>query len=337
MNYIENYPDLKEAGINSCEKAWNHYQAFGKRENRQFKIKIMNSPSSKYSIFYKNCSDFVLDFSQTIDYTINGQLVKLYSSTPCIMEYLGGYILNVRYVNYIIKEYDPVCTYSMNKHILLDTNFVKKEEYFHEYKFNLNSTVKHNGFEDIKLFNHNGKIYFNGCIFKNKKSYVIMDKVTFPFKFKENIVETNFNKNISWEKNWCFVKYKEDVCIIYDWFPIKLCKINGNTISIIKEIKCPSLFENVRGSTNGYTFKDEIWFIAHVNKKGDYYHLFVVFDLELNLKRYSNYFKFENQIVEFCLGLIVEEDRIIISYSTNDNTSKLMFIKRDSLKLDFNF
>ena len=35
-NYIENYPDLQAAGINTREKALKHYTRFGKRENRTF-------------------------------------------------------------------------------------------------------------------------------------------------------------------------------------------------------------------------------------------------------------------------------------------------------------
>ena len=46
----------------------------------------------------------------------------------------------------------------------------------------------------------------------------------------------------------------------------------------------------------------------------------------MNLKKHSDFFKFENFRVEFCLGLIVKENKFIVTYSTNDNTSKIMII-----------
>ena len=57
--------------------------------------------------------------------------------------------------------------------------------------------------------------------------------------------------------------------------------------------------------------------------KADYLHFFVIFDENMNFKRYSEVFKFENKRAEFCLGFIIEEKRIIISYSCNDCLSKL--------------
>ena len=41
--YLANYPDLSAAGILDLEKAWIHYQKFGKRENRTCKKLIRRS------------------------------------------------------------------------------------------------------------------------------------------------------------------------------------------------------------------------------------------------------------------------------------------------------
>jgi len=329
-NYLKNYPDLKEAGIDNCEKAWGHYQKFGKHEGRLCEILV---DVSKYKVLYK-INSYIIDFSDIIEYKLNGEVIKMYSSTPTIIECVNGYILNIRYVNYIIKKYDPFYTYSLNKYILLDKSFIKQDEYFYDYNFK-NDLLKHKGLEDIKLFNDNDKIYYIGNIFELKKSCItsgILNKKV----FEGNVLQTTFTNNKCWEKNWCFVKYKNKLSIVYNWFPITLCNVNylTNKLEFIKEITSPIIFENIRGSTNGYIFNNEIWFITHVNNKGDYFHLFVIFDLEMNLLRYSEYFKFEDYPVEFCLGLIIEKSRILISYSTNDSTTKLMII--DKLSLLFN-
>jgi hypothetical protein len=65
----------------------------------------------------------------------------------------------------------------------------------------------------------------------------------------------------------------------------------------------------------------------------EYYHFFVVFTKEIEngkntdkntsintikLSRWSNPFKFEGEKIEYSLGMIVEEKRILISYSKWD-------------------
>jgi hypothetical protein len=49
--------------------------------------------------------------------------------------------------------------------------------------------------------------------------------------------------------------------------------------------------------------------------------MIVVFDLSLNLKRYSAPFKFSDQPIEYCLGLVVEEERVIMTYSVWDRST----------------
>lgn len=337
MTYLKNYPDLKQAGITDCEKAWTHYQRFGKQEGRTCSPLVV--PKNKkeeiiYKVLYKNEDSYVIDFSNTTNYQLNvRETIKMYSSTPCIVKVEDHYILIVRYVNYLIKEYDPIFSYSLNKEIKLDKSLTKVSEHFHSYSFK-EDTLKHKGIEDIKLFNDSGKLYYMGNIFKFKKSCITSGVFDKSFN-KDSVLQTTFNDNISWEKNWAFVKYQGLLCVVYNWFPVRVCSIDypKKNITVIKESPVPSLFENVRGSTNGHTFGDEIWFVAHVNKNGDYYHLFVVFDMCMKFKRYSEYFKFEDQTIEFCLGLIMEPERVILSYSINDRSSKIMIIS----KLNLNF
>jgi len=47
--------------------------------------------------------------------------------------------------------------------------------------------------------------------------------------------------------------------------------------------------------------------------------------------RHSKLFKFDDTKIEFCLGLVVEEDRIIITHSNWDRTAKLKVFDRAAL------
>jgi len=57
----------------------------------------------------------------------------------------------------------------------------------------------------------------------------------------------------------------------------------------------------------------------------NYYHMIVVFDEEMKLLRYSAPFKFEGEPIEYCLSIVVEDERVLINYSTWDRTTKIGF------------
>ena len=70
----------------------------------------------------------------------------------------------------------------------------------------------------------------------------------------------------------------------------------------------------------------EIWFITHLvsyENPRHYYHLIVVFDENMNLLRYSAPFKFEGEPIEYCLSIVVEDDDVLINYSTWDRTTRI--------------
>ena len=69
-----------------------------------------------------------------------------------------------------------------------------------------------------------------------------------------------------------------------------------------------------------------MWFVVHLvsyESPRHYYHMLVVFDEQLALKRYSAPFKFSKENIEYCLGLVVEKERVIMTYSTWDRTTKI--------------
>ena len=53
----------------------------------------------------------------------------------------------------------------------------------------------------------------------------------------------------------------------------------------------------------------------------NYQHFFAIFNLEMNIVRYSELFKLGDCMVEFCVGLIIKDKSIILSYSLLDTQS----------------
>jgi hypothetical protein len=141
-------------------------------------------------------------------------------------------------------------------------------------------------------------------------------------------LKSSFNDN-GCEKNWVYFYYKNKIHIVYSWGPLQICEINkqDNTISIVKKVEMPMIFNHIRGSSCGYSYNNsEIWFIVHLVSyecPRHYYHLLCVFDNDMNLLRYSAPFKFMNFCIEYSLGLIVEKERVIMTHSQVDSTTNI--------------
>jgi hypothetical protein len=90
----------------------------------------------------------------------------------------------------------------------------------------------------------------------------------------------------------------------------------------------PPFFSIIRGSTCETIDLEtnEKWFICHFvsyENPRKYYHIFVSFDEDFHVLKYSAPFKFENEAIEYCLSLLIENEKIIINYSTWDKTTKI--------------
>jgi hypothetical protein len=95
-------------------------------------------------------------------------------------------------------------------------------------------------------------------------------------------------------------------------------------------INVPASFRHVRGSTNGIIVGDEIWFLVHsvsYEERRYYYHMWIALNRsDYSLKRYSPFFTFEGEKVEYSLGVVFveKENKIIIGYSVMDRECKFV-------------
>ncbi len=288
----------------------------------------------------------VFDFTRTLKKTIFLEY-DFYSGSPCIIQHSNKpnvYIVNVRWVNYKIDN-SPNRLISLNSRLELDINFNKiSDEIFLDYDYN--KYIIFDGIEDIRLFNYNNNIYYIGSVYDSSRKIVSITCDLYDLnknEIKKNIINPSFydlDKVIKTEKNWALFNYKNELAVIYSWYPIIICKIDFNTnlLNIIEfKYNIPYYFIDARGSTPGFTFNNEIWFVIHKSQRNEfqnkkytnYQHSFAIFDLNMNLLRYSELFKFENLSIEYCIGLIIENDKIILSYSTMDTTTKISIYSLD--------
>jgi tetratricopeptide (TPR) repeat protein len=277
----------------------------------------------------------VITLNNSFEKEINNELINFVSSSSCMIPNKDGYSMNLRYVNYNIT---PNGSYTncekhiitLNKYIEFDNSFHIKEEKLMDVNFDNRLYI---GVEDVKIYREKGETEKNNLLYigtQYHKNYTIGIGVgkydIYNNYLNGNDIVPNFI-NTGCEKNWVYVEYKGDTHIIYSWNPLRICKINDNNeLYVVEEREISKYFSHLRGSSCGFNYNNEIWFVQHIVSHENpryYYHVITVFNKDMNLLRYSAPFKFSDNPIEFCLSIIVENDKVLINYSTWDRTSQI--------------
>ena len=267
-----------------------------------------------------------------------------------------------RQVNYYYnktghREINPAKWISLNSRFNLDNTFHKIEnEIFIDDDLSLYKG-NHIGFEDIRVYNYKGTLYYIACILDDNRKITsvtsdVYDIKNEEFKLNKKIIIPTFypiNKRRV-EKNWVFFPYKNELCVVYNWYPLQICKIDYHENKLnLKKINYDMdlYFKDTKGSSCGVVYNNYIWFILHKSQKNaftqrpncfqsahHYQHFFAIFDLDMNLIRYTETFKLHEDYVEFCTGFIIKDDKMIISYGASDCKSfvsiySLSYIKNE--------
>ena len=324
IGFYTNHPDTDKIAI----------RLINKNKGIDFKHIMSN-----YKFYCKN-----IPMVSVFDFTDNSVFAGFSSSTPCIFPGQNReYNLLVRHHNYKInndgsyacgdKVTSNYSIITLNKS-LEKTSTIKIDE-------PPITDNKYIGIEDVKMFKFNDSLYFMGTAQHHKTG-----NLTIAFGKRELIPSKNKLKY--WfmpspecrncEKNWAFFSTDKDTLrIVYEWDNFKTYKVGENSLSDFTTLQTPPFFRHLRGSSNGFKYGECIWFVCHLvnfENRRFYYHVIVVYNYKTNTFAYTVPFKFEGKPVEYSLGLIVEENRLLISYSTEDVTSKVAVIdKREVCKL----
>jgi hypothetical protein len=283
-------------------------------------------------------SENTINLSKKLIKHINLETHLFLSGTPTIIELPNEeYLINIRWINYKLNKHGFLLKINNVKHNNiknLNSRFkVNKlfqpisKEIFLDEDFTVKSHMT--GIEDIRIFYFNNNYYYNATIFDTKRNIASTTIGNYPINDNEYILDrpiiipTHYNTNKLFipEKNWSFVNYNNELCIIHLWFPLQIGKLHDTQLKLIESKKMPDYFKSARGTSAGYTKNNEIWFVLHKTHDKNYVHFFAIFDLQMKLLRYSQTFKFKNYKVEFCLGLIVQDTQVILSYSVMDTQS----------------
>ena len=117
----------------------------GKYDINDSVVNILNNAPNEYHSnlfsnmkFYKNniVPNRVIDFSEIVHLDINDSKIKFKSSSGCMIKKRGGYMMNIRFVNYYITDNgnyidcDNNILISANKYVELDKDFKVVEKLY---------------------------------------------------------------------------------------------------------------------------------------------------------------------------------------------------------------
>ena len=286
------------------------------------------------------------------DLDILGNTKGFVSSTPSICIHNNELLVNLRYVNYSINEKGEY----INKENIETINVLYQEnqhnnnnsERILDYDTQYNNVYI--GLEDVKLFSHKNKLYYNAnrglshhhIVVEHGEIDIISGKTI-------NSILLKGKQQNAIEKNWVLFEnaFGQMKCI-YQWYPLTIGSIiNSHDYTheinyiVTNEIKTNRLFKYIRGSTNGVIVKNEIWFIGHVVSYEDrryYYHIFIAMDTKTyEVKRYTPLFTFEKEKVEYTLGFTYDEkqEQLMIGYSIMDKYTKYMIVNTSTVDAMF--
>ena len=293
---------------------------------------------SNYKFYSKSISQ---SQTQNINLdTLVGNIDGYHNSSPSITVLDdGNYMINVRRVSYELDKNGKYHGYNrehvdkfntLNSTLILDKSFNHVKGWdFEEPNID---TLPVNGLEDVRILHTKKGTHFNANVWNDYGDIKVVEG-----EYKQNTVleykqiKSPFNRNC--EKNWAPFLHNNNVMYVYDWDPIILGHTEGENLIIDKTLT--TNLHQVRGSSPGYYYEGSYWFLVHIvyyNNPRNYYHSIVELDAEtLCFKTQSKWFTFEEENVEFGLGLIIEENRILITYSTWDSTSRLCIYDKNKL------
>jgi len=298
------------------------------------------------------CQITAVSFDDTFCQDIqNIECIPMSHSTPSIVNLKNGnYGVNVRLHNYSVSD---KCEYTIhdknqqittiNKYIELDGTDLNKRVKEHMFE-EAPTDLKYKGIEDLRLFQRESDSVIVYAGNTNMHGHMrVSTGIYDPSKSTLSRIESP-SPSVpprDCEKNWVFVGDATNR-MIRDWrnsqgvMDIGVVDEKTGIFETTSNPSVPSLFQHFRGSTNGCLFGKDLFYVVHIvsHEKSlrKYYHMMVTLDHKtLEVKQTSNLFTFENCDIEYCLGLVVEYDRVSMTYSTWDKTSHLAVYDKNNL------
>jgi hypothetical protein len=286
---------------------------------------------------------------------------------PSIFNDNGKLILNLRHVQYTLyhtrgkfeNRYGPLAYLNPENDITLKTN-----NYFCSLGDNLSITSfskidmsiydttpvwEFVGLEDVRLVRWDDKLYACGVRRDTKPNgegrmelseiKISDNKVTEISRFR---IPVPFNNDSYCEKNWMpvldmpyhFVKWTNPTEVVKVDPINKTCEqvFLGKEYISKRDIRGGSQVITIGDYKVAITHEVDLWQNKNNNKEATYRHRIVTWDKDWNVVNVSDEFDFITGYIEFCCGLAVKDDNILVSFGYEDNAAYLLNIPLNYFK-----
>ncbi len=278
---------------------------------------------------------------------------------PSIFNDNGELILNLRHVHYTLyhtrgkfeNRYGPLAYLNPENDITLRTtnHFCSLDDNLSIDSFDRIDTSRYDispvwefvGLEDARLVRWDNKLYICGVRRDTKTNgegrmelseiKILDNKVTEISRFR---IPAPFNNDSYCEKNWMpildmpyyFVKWTNPTEIVKVDPINKTCNqiFLGKPYSTKRDIRGGSQVITIGDYRVAITHEADLWKNKNNNKEATYRHRIVTWDKDWNVVNISDEFDFMTGYIEFCCGLAIKDDNVLISFGYGDNAAYLL-------------
>lgn len=203
------------------------------------------------------------------------------------------------------------------------------------------------GLEDGRLFKVNGKYYLagvrrdttpNGQGRMELSEILIQDKKAIEID-RIRIPAPGLNDSYC-EKNWVIVLDKEPFTFVKWHHPVEIVQYKNNETKQLSLTHSNFMFgADLRGGSQVIPFEDGYLSVTHEtylfnselgNKNARYRHRFVFYDKNLKVTKVSkNCWSFMDSEIEFCCGIAIKDNNILISFGFQDNSAFILKMPKE--------
>lgn len=214
-----------------------------------------------------------------------------------------------------------------------------------------------NGLEDGRLFAWNQKIWAIFTGLKNAESGYINTMIVGEISHNRliNVKVLKSPHQMTREKNWMPWVVGGKLFFVYALAPLEIYELVGDALVCLCQRDSEVIRKSyISGSSQVIKWDDGYLAITHTRhsigilkkfwmkyllrdpkyklKKTYFLHQFIVFNNEFEVTRFSKDFFFEELGIEFCAGIALDQDDLVISYGVKDCQAKLIKISSDKVK-----
>jgi len=281
-------------------------------------------------------------------------------------------LLNLRHVNYTLfhaegeqlfnNRYGPLVYLNPENDVKLRTTnwlcylnedlTIKRWNKINTSKLDIEPVWEFIGLEDGRVVRWDNKLYICGVRRDTKingegrmelseinaKTFSLNDSN----EIKRSRIEPPNDPNSYCEKNWMpvidmpyhFIKWANPTELV----KVDINKLTSETIILKEGVgNC----QNLRGSSQVIPFEDkriciihecDLWKNKLEQKDAKYTHRFIVWDKDWNIEHISDSFSFMDGEIEFCCGIALWKEDLLISFGFQDNAAYILRVPKDDIK-----